>query len=49
MEAVTAVVLAHEEWTPESGLVTPAQKLQRKRIEAKFESEIKAAFASQVA
>jgi len=46
METLTAVVLTHEEWTPESGLVTAAQKLQRRKIEDKFKEEIKAAFKS---
>ena len=35
------VVLVHEEWTPESGLVTPAQKIQRAKIAKRFEVEIK--------
>ena len=41
LELLEAVVLTDEEWTPESGLVTAAQKLQRKKIHEAFESEIK--------
>jgi hypothetical protein len=35
-----AVVLTADEWTPESGLVTAAQKLQRKKIAQRYDSEI---------
>ena len=41
LELLEAVVLTDEEWTPESGLLTAAQKLQRKKIHQAFESEIK--------
>jgi len=41
LELLEAVVLTDEEWTPESGLVTAAQKLQRKKIQDAFQSEIK--------
>ena len=41
LEILEAVVLTDEEWTPESGLVTAAQKLQRKKIHEKFNEEIK--------
>ena len=41
METLTAVVLTHDEWTPENGLVTAAQKLQRRKIEERYASEIK--------
>ena len=41
LELLEAVVLTDEEWTPESGLVTAAQKLQRKKIHEAYESEIK--------
>ncbi|KAG6808209.1 hypothetical protein H0H92_005030 [Tricholoma furcatifolium] len=40
-ELLKAVVLTPEEWTPESGLVTPAMKIQRARIAKVFEQEIK--------
>lgn len=43
MELLEAVVLTADEWTPESGLVTAAQKIQRKKIATKYEAEIKAA------
>ncbi|KAK9466148.1 eukaryotic long-chain fatty acid CoA synthetase (LC-FACS) [Lipomyces arxii] len=38
IELICGVVLSDEEWTPQSGLVTAAQKLQRKKI---FESHKK--------
>jgi len=41
LEILETVVLTAEEWTPESGLVTAAQKLQRKKIHETFKSEIK--------
>ena len=41
METLAAVVLTPDEWTPESGLVTAAQKVQRKKIEEAFAAEIK--------
>jgi long-chain acyl-CoA synthetase len=41
MELLQAVVLTPDEWTPESGLVTAAQKIQRNKIAKKFEAEIK--------
>ncbi|KAI0032135.1 long-chain-fatty-acid-CoA-ligase [Vararia minispora EC-137] len=44
MEMLEAVILTPEEWTPESGLVTAAQKIQRKKIAEKFAAEIKEAY-----
>lgn len=41
MELLEAVILDGDEWTPESGLVTAAQKIQRKRIAEKFDAQIK--------
>ena len=41
MEILQGVVLSAEEWTPENGLVTAAQKIQRKKIGEVFASEIK--------
>ena len=41
MELLQAVVLTPEEWTPESGLVTAAQKVQRKKVAEHFDAEIK--------
>ncbi|KAL1734595.1 hypothetical protein EV714DRAFT_280990 [Schizophyllum commune] len=41
MELLQAVVLTPDEWTPESGLVTAAQKIQRSKIGKAFEKEIK--------
>ncbi|KAL0952534.1 hypothetical protein HGRIS_006793 [Hohenbuehelia grisea] len=40
METLQAVVLTAEEWTPESGLVTAAQKIQRTKIAKHYESEL---------
>lgn len=40
MELLQAVILTEEEWTPESGLVTAAQKIQRSAISKKFHDEI---------
>ncbi|KAA1475922.1 long-chain-fatty-acid-CoA-ligase [Dentipellis sp. KUC8613] len=47
MELLQAVILTPEEWTPESGLVTAAQKVQRKKIANKFEDEIAEAYENQ--
>ncbi|KAJ7018032.1 hypothetical protein C8F04DRAFT_1330281 [Mycena alexandri] len=41
---LTAVVLTPDEWTPGSGLVTAAQKIQRSAIAKKFDREIKEAY-----
>lgn len=41
LEILETVVLTAEEWTPESGLVTAAQKLQRKKIHDAHKDEIK--------
>ncbi|KAF8547528.1 acetyl-CoA synthetase-like protein [Imleria badia] len=40
MEMLEAVILTAEEWTPESGLVTAAQKVQRSKIVKRFQQEI---------
>jgi long-chain acyl-CoA synthetase len=41
MELLEGVILTPDEWTPESGLVTAAQKIQRKKIADAFAKEIK--------
>jgi long-chain acyl-CoA synthetase len=41
IEMLQAVVLTTDEWTPESGLVTAAQKIQRKKIAQTYDAEIK--------
>lgn len=41
LEQIQSVVLDSEEWTPQNGMLTPAQKLSRKTIVKKFEQEIK--------
>jgi long-chain acyl-CoA synthetase len=43
MELLEAVVLTAEEWTPDNGLVTAAQKIQRSKIAKAFDQEIRAA------
>ncbi|KAK2465148.1 hypothetical protein APHAL10511_002840 [Amanita phalloides] len=44
VELLQAVVLTPEEWTPESGLVTAAHKVQRSKIAKAFEAEIKSVY-----
>ncbi|TFK36168.1 long-chain-fatty-acid-CoA-ligase [Crucibulum laeve] len=46
MELLQAVVLTPDEWTPESGLVTAAQKIQRSKIAKAFETKIKEVYKS---
>lgn len=41
MEKLEGVVLTAEEWTPENGFVTAAQKVQRVRVARHFEEQIK--------
>jgi len=41
LEMLETIVLTPDEWTPESGLVTPAQKLQRRAILETFKAEVK--------
>lgn len=41
LETLQCVVLAPEEWTPQNGFLTAAQKLQRKVILKEFEDQIK--------
>ncbi|KAJ7092372.1 long-chain-fatty-acid-CoA-ligase [Mycena belliarum] len=47
METLSAVILTPDEWTPESGLVTAAQKIQRTAISQKFDKQIKEAYKNQ--
>ncbi|KAN0079853.1 hypothetical protein V8E55_009419 [Tylopilus felleus] len=47
MEMLEAVILTAEEWTPESGLMTAAQKVQRSKIAKHFEQEIKTIYKNQ--
>ncbi|KAJ7224544.1 long-chain-fatty-acid-CoA-ligase [Mycena pura] len=47
LETLSAVILTPDEWTPESGLVTAAQKIQRVAIAKKFDKEIKEAYKNQ--
>lgn len=41
MELLQTVILDSEEWTPNNGMLTAAQKLQRKAIIKKHEQDIK--------
>ncbi|KXJ92160.1 AMP-binding enzyme [Microdochium bolleyi] len=47
IEVIEGVVLSDEEWTPENGLVTAAQKLNRKGLLAKFDKEVKEAYGTE--
>ncbi|KAF5337823.1 hypothetical protein D9758_015712 [Tetrapyrgos nigripes] len=47
IEILQSVILTPDEWTPESGLVTAAQKIQRKKIAETFDKEIKEAYKDQ--
>lgn len=44
MEMLEAVILDPEEWTPENGMTTAAQKIQRKKIADHFRKEIEVRF-----
>ncbi|KAF8857891.1 acetyl-CoA synthetase-like protein [Acephala macrosclerotiorum] len=43
-ETPTAVILSHREWTTENDLLTPAQKLQRRKIYPLYADKIEAAY-----
>ncbi|XP_028967127.1 long-chain-fatty-acid--CoA ligase 4 [Galendromus occidentalis] len=44
MEVPSKVKLCHEEWVPDSGLVTAAMKIRRKQIELFYDEEIAAMY-----
>ncbi|KAE8329120.1 hypothetical protein BDV39DRAFT_172578 [Aspergillus sergii] len=44
IEIINGVVLSDEEWTPQNGYMTAAQKLQRKKIVGHFQKEIDQAY-----
>ncbi|KAJ4418914.1 long-chain fatty acid-CoA ligase [Gnomoniopsis sp. IMI 355080] len=46
IEIIEGVVLSDEEWTPQNGLVTAAQKLNRKGIVKKYKKEIDVAYSN---
>lgn len=46
IEILQAVILTPDEWTPENGLVTAAQKIQRKKIADVFDTEIQVRFTN---
>ncbi|KUI53075.1 Long-chain-fatty-acid--CoA ligase 1 [Cytospora mali] len=43
LETVSGVVLTDEEWTPQNGLVTATQKINRRAVREKYKKEINAA------
>jgi long-chain acyl-CoA synthetase len=43
-EILEGVVLAEEEWTPQNGFTTAAQKIDRKKILAKYQKEVDKAY-----
>lgn len=45
IEIIDGVVLADEEWTPQNGLLTSAQKLNRKGILQKHKGQVDEAYA----
>ncbi|KAJ5113227.1 Long-chain-fatty-acid--CoA ligase 1 [Penicillium angulare] len=44
IEIVSGVVLSDEEWTPQNGFMTAAQKLQRKKIVNQYKSQVDKAY-----
>ncbi|KAJ5172566.1 Long-chain-fatty-acid--CoA ligase 1 [Penicillium capsulatum] len=44
IEIISGVVLSDEEWTPQNGYMTAAQKLQRKKIVNKYKEEVDKAY-----
>ncbi|ORY65261.1 uncharacterized protein BCR38DRAFT_340991 [Pseudomassariella vexata] len=46
IEIIDGVVVSDEEWTPQNGLVTAAQKLNRKGLVQKYEKEVAEAYGS---
>ena len=45
LELLQAVILTPDEWTPENGMTTAAQKVQRKKVATKFEKEIEVCYS----
>ncbi|TFK34211.1 hypothetical protein BDQ12DRAFT_690090 [Crucibulum laeve] len=46
MELLQSVVLISDEWTPESGLVTAGQRIQRSKIAKAFKAKINGVYRS---
>ncbi|KAL9621204.1 MAG: hypothetical protein Q9160_004337 [Pyrenula sp. 1 TL-2023] len=44
IELIDGIVMAEEEWTPQNGFMTAAQKIQRKKIVEKYQKEIERAY-----
>ena len=40
IELIDSVVIAEDQWTPQNGLVTDAQKVNRRAVAAQFKAEI---------
>ncbi|KDQ56037.1 hypothetical protein JAAARDRAFT_36828 [Jaapia argillacea MUCL 33604] len=47
MELLQGVVLGPEEWTPQNGMTTAAQKVQRRKVAEKFHKEIAELYKNQ--
>jgi long-chain acyl-CoA synthetase len=45
-EIIEGVVLADEEWTPQNGFTTAAQKIDRKKILNKYQKEVDKAYSN---
>ena len=45
IEIVDGVVLADEEWTPQNGFTTAAQKIQRRKILETYKKQIEEAYS----
>ncbi|KAI5302854.1 long-chain fatty acid-CoA ligase, partial [Ascosphaera pollenicola] len=43
-EIIVGVVLSDEDWTPQNGFISPAQKLQRKKILTHYQKEVNRAY-----
>lgn len=43
-EIIEGLVLADEEWSSQNGLLTPAQKLSRRKIVPRYEAEIEGVY-----
>ena len=41
-EALSKIIVANDEWTPESGILTPTMKIKRNEVEKKYEPHVTA-------
>jgi long-chain acyl-CoA synthetase len=44
VELVENLVITEDQWTPQNGLVTSAQKLDRRAVVTRFKTEIEEAY-----